>query len=620
MFWSSTANRIAISYSNTPQMRNFIKQTFASVIGSLLGLLIFFGVGIGGLLLLLIALVPRGTPIPDKSMLVFDLSLDITDAKQNSNAGAAIQSAFSGQQDNSISLRTVLHTLETARRDPRIVGIYLDGTHGGSTSTGLATLREVRAALEQFRNASKTVLAYNMNWGQQEYYLSSVANTIVLNPLGEMEVKGLSTQPMFLSGALQKYGIGVQVVRVGKFKGAVEPLVLTKLSPDNRLQTQQLLDDIWGEWRSVVGKSRKLSPQELQAIADNQGLLTADQAKARGLVDREAYFDQVLGELKQLTGNHQEDRTFNQVSLTKYAADTSASGSRSSQNKITVVYAEGEMVDGEGGVTDVGGDRLARELRKLRQDNQVKAVVLRVNSPGGSVTAAEVIQREVKLTQQVKPVVVSMGDVAASGGYLISTDAKRIFAEPNTITGSIGVFGLLFDFQKLANNNGITWDVVKTARFADGQTVSRPKTPQELAIYQQSVDQVYDLFLTRVAAGRKLPKQRVAQIAQGRVWAGEEALKIGLVDDIGGLDAAIQYAASQTHLGNDWELQEYPEAQSLEERLLGRLSGAHASLPSTPVDPLTAEFQKLQEEIAILRKMNDPQGVYARLPFNLKIE
>lgn len=602
-------------------MRNFIKQTFASIVGTILGLLIFCGVGIGGILLLLIALAPKGTPIQDKSMLVFDLSLNITDAKPSSDTSTAIQSALSGQQENTISLRTVLDTLERARNDQRIIGIYLDGTRdSGRTSTGLATLKEVRSALERFRAAGKTVVAYDMQWGQREYYLGSVADTVILNPLGEIEVKGLSTQPMFYDGALKKYGIGVQVVRVGKFKGAVEPFILDKLSPENRLQTQQLLDDIWAEWRSSVSKSRKLSVQQLQAIADSQGILTADQAKQSGLVDRVGYFDEVLSKLKQLTGSRSSDRTFTQISLVKYADENESDRTaRSSGNKIAVVYAQGDIVDGEGSAAQVGGDRFARELRKLRQDNKIKAVVLRVDSPGGSVTGSEVIRREVELTRQVKPVAISMGDVAASGGYWISAGANRIFAEPNTITGSIGVFGLLFDVQKLANNNGITWDTVKTARFGDSQTVSRPKTPQELAISQQSVDRIYDLFLTRVATGRKLPKSKVAEIAQGRVWSGEQAKQIGLVDDIGGLDAAIEYAAKQAQLGNDWELQEYPEPRGLRERLLGKFSGVQVFSP-TPTDPLTDELRQLQKELAILQTMNDPKGMYARLPFTLKIQ
>ena len=614
-------------------MRNFIKQTFASVVGSVLGLFIFFGLGTGALILLLIVFASRDTApeVKDKSMLVFDLSLKITDAKPRSGTGAAIESALSGEQDNTLTLRTVLDTLEKARRDKRIVGLYLDGTHSsGGTGSGLATLKEVRAALERFRAAGKTILAYNMDWVQGEYYLSSVANTIVVNPLGQMAVKGLSTQPMFLAGALQKYGIGVQVIREGKYKGAVEPFLLTKLSPENRLQNEKLLGDLWGEWCSAVGKSRKLSPQQLQAIAYNQGLLLATDAKASGLVDQVAYFDQVLGQLKQLTGNNKEDKIFRQISLSKYAdvPGKSLGVERSSQNQIAVVYAEGEIVDGQGSISEVGGDRFAKMLRRLRQDHDVKAVVLRVNSPGGSATAAEVMQREVRLIGQVKPVVVSMGNVAASGGYWISADANRIFAEPNTITGSIGVFGLAFNVQKLANNNGITWDVVKTARYADSQTVSRPKTPQELALSQRSVDRIYDLFLSKVAAGRKLPEQRVAQIAQGRVWSGVAAKQVGLVDEIGGLDAAIGYAAKQAKLGDDWELQEYPQARSFEQRLLGRLAGEARSaalgdsseLPLEPANPLTAEFHKLQGEIGILQAMNDPLGVYARLPFNLRIE
>lgn len=613
-------------------MRNFLKQTFAIAVGSLLGLFIFFGLGIGGLLLLITAASRDSEPqVKDKSVLVYDLSVNISDAKPNSGTSAVLQKALSGEDNNTVTLRTLLDTLEKARRDDRIVGVYLDGSRSSEGSgAGLATLIEVRAALERFRAAGKTIVAYNTDWKQREYYLSSVANTIVLNPLGEMELKGLSSQPQFLTGALQKYGIGVQVIRVGKFKSAAEPFLLTKLSPENRQQTQKLLGDVWGEWRAAVGKSRKLSPQQLQAIADNQAVLLADEARQRGLVDKVAYFDEVLGLLKQLTSSDKEDKTFRQISLTKYAQvpGKSLGVERNSTNQIAIVYAEGEIVDGQGGVGEVGGDRFARIFRGLRQDDEVKAVVLRVNSPGGSATASEVMQREVRLTRQVKPVVVSMGDVAASGGYWIAADSNRIFAEPNTVTGSIGVFGLLLNVQKLANNNGITWDVVKTGRYADSGTVSRPKSPEELALYQNSVNRIYNLFLSKVAQGRKLPEQRVAQIAQGRVWSGLAAKQIGLIDEIGGLDAAIQYAAKLAKLGEDWELQEYPKVRTFEESLLGRLVGEARSavggdvysgqLPTS--DPLTAEFHKLREEIAILQAMNDPRGVYARLPFNLHID
>lgn len=612
-------------------MRNFIKQTFASVVGSLLGLFIFFGLGTTGLLLLLIGVASKdtGPQVKDKSVLVYDLSLNITDSKP-SGTSAILQETLSGEDNNTVTLRSVLDTLEKARRDKRIVGIYLDGSQRSAArnDTGFATLKEVRTALERFRAAGKPIVAYNMNWEEREYYLSSVADNIVLNPLGALEIDGLSAEPLFLAGALEKYGIGVQVTRVGKFKSAVEPFLLTKLSPENRQQTQKLLGDVWGEWRTAVGKSRKLSPPQLQAIADNQGLLLATEAQQRGLVDKVAYFDQVLGQLKKLTGDDKEDKTFRQISLNEYAevSGKSLGLERNSENQIAVVYAEGEIVDGEGGVREVGGDRFAKIFRQLRQDQDIKAVVLRVNSPGGSAIASEVMQREVQLTHQVKPVVVSMGDLAASGGYWIVTDANRIFAEPNTITGSIGVFGLLLNVQKLANNNGVTWDVVKTGRYADSQTVSRPKSPQELALSQRSVNRIYKLFLSKVVQGRKLPEQKVAEIAQGRVWSGVAAKQIGLVDEIGGLDAAIQYAAKEAKLGSDWELLEYPEVRTLEERFLGQLSEVKSVLSGTseqltsPNDPLTAEFYKLQEEIAILQAMNDPLGVYARLPFNLKIE
>ncbi|OUL20677.1 signal peptide peptidase SppA [Nostoc sp. 106C] len=611
-------------------MRNFLQQTFASLLGSLLGLIIFSGIGATGLLLLLFAAATSkdtGPEVKDKSVVVFDLSMNITDGEPKS--AEFFQKALSGVDENQMSLRSVLNTLEKAQRDPRIVGIYLDATRTNSTnSAGYASMKEIRQALEKFRAAGKKVVAYGKDWDEREYYLSSVADTVVLNPLGMMEVNGLSSQPMFLAGALQKYGIGVQVVRVGKFKGAVEPFILTKLSPENREQTQKLLDDVWAEWRTSVGASRKIGADKLQAIADNQAVLEAPEAKSSGLVDRVAYVDEVVSDLKKLTASDKDDKTFRQISLSDYAQvpNKSLDVERKSKNQIAVVYAEGEIVDGKGDDGEIGGDRFAKIFSKLRQDDNVKAVILRVNSPGGSATAAEVMQREVRLTRAVKPVVVSMGDVAASGGYWISSDSNRIFAEPNTITGSIGVFGLLFNGQKLANDNGITWDSVKTGRYADSQTVSRPKSPQELALYQRSVNRIYNMFLNKVSQGRKLPETKVAEIAQGRVWSGTAAKEIGLVDEIGGLSTAIEYAAKQAKLGKDWQVKEYPQTSSFEERFFGKATEETRSalgIKGTeikPSNPLTAEFQKLQQELAVLQKMNDPQGVYARLPFNLKIE
>ncbi len=603
-------------------MRQFLKQTFASLIGSLAGLILFFSLGTGGLLFLIIAAASKdtGPKVKDKSVLVFDLSVNITDTDPTSSTSEAIGEALSGEETATVTLRKVLDALDKARQDQRIVALYLDGSQAsGGSSTGFATLKEVREALERFRASGKQIIAYDVDLGEQKYYLSSVANKIILNPMGTLEINGFSSQPRFYTGALQKFGIGVQVIRVGKYKSAVEPFVLKKLSPENRQQTQGLLSDLWSEFLVTVGKSRKMTPVQLQAIANTQGVLMAPEAVQRRLVDKVAYLDEVVTELKTLTGNDEEDKSFRQMALTTYAGIESKNAkNRSSKNKVALVYAEGDIVDGQGGAQQIGGESFARQMRRLRQDEDVKAVVLRINSPGGSAVASEVIGREVRLTRAKKPVIVSMGDYAASGGYWIATDANRIFAEPNTITGSIGVFGLQFNVQKLANDNGITWDVVKTGRYADSETVSRPKTAQELAIAQKSVNQIYNRFLYKVSQSRKLPIQKVAQIAQGRVWSGQDAKQLGLVDEIGGIDTAIQYAAKQANLNDDWELKEYPEVRSLEELIMGSLS-SEASTRKQP-DPLTAEFLKLQADLAILKAMNDPRGVYARLPFNLRIE
>jgi protease IV len=285
---------------------------------------------------------------------------------------------------------------------------------------------------------------------------------------------------------------------------------------------------------------------------------------------------------------------------------------------IAVVYAEGEIVNGMGDPSQIGGDRLARQIRKLRMDPKVKAVVLRVNSPGGSATASEIIQREVILTKKAKPVVISMGSTAASGGYWISTYGSRIFAEPNTITGSIGVFGLQPNFQKLANDNGVTWDVVKTGKFADSRTVSRPKNPEEIAVIQRIIGGIYDQFLTKVSESRKLDPKKVAEIAQGRVWSGAEAKKLGLVDEIGGLNQAIASAAKLAKLDR-WHVMESQRTPGFEERILRSLVG-NGQVKEGPENPLTQQFDVIQSDLQMLKSMNDPQGIYMRLPENLQIK
>jgi protease-4 len=603
-------------------MRGFLKQTLATV----LGLFIFSGVSFGGLLLLLIAIssVSRdGAPeVKDKSVLVFDLSQTINDAKPRSSTSEAINDALSGNEADSLTLRSVVDAIDAAAKDQRIVGLYLSGGSGAS-GTGYATLREVRKALERFKQSGKKVFAYDTGWQEREYYLASLADTIALNPIGQMEINGLSSEGLFFADALQRFGIGVQVTRVGKYKSAVEPFLQNSRSPADREQTQKLLSDLWSELLGPISKSRNLTPQQLQTIADSAGFLNAKDAKERKLVDRIAYEDEVLADLKQLTGEDRETKSFRRVSLKNYVTVAEEDKpKRNGKHRVAVVYAEGAIVDGQGGGQAIGGDRMARQLRELRLDDDVKAVVLRVNSPGGSATASDVIQREVILMKQAKkPIIISMGNVAASGGYWIATYGDRIFAEPNTITGSIGVFGRLLNVQRLANQNGITWDVVKTGRFADTQTASRPKTPEELQLIQRTVDDIYDQFLTKVAQSRNLDKKKVADIAQGRVWSGTEAKAIGLVDELGGLEEAVSDAAKRANLGDNWRIEEYPKTRTLEEQIFGRLLGAMVQVQGkTPADPITQEVKRVQDEFSLLRMMNDPRDVYLMLPFDLRID
>ena len=608
-------------------MKDFFKYTFASLIGSILGITLIIGVGFGGLIFFVVSIASQtkdlGPQVKDKSILVFDLATSITDSRPISSTGEALQEALSSDQATTITLRKAINTLNAAAKDKKIIGIYIKGSNAPGV-TGLANLQEIRQALQRFRETGKTIIAYDMDWTEREYYLSSVADEIAINPLGVLEFNGLSSETMFLSGALDKFGIGVQVTKVGKYKSATEPFLREKMSPENRQQTLQLLQDIWGQYLQTVATSRKSTTEQLQAIADNQGILMANNALQSKLVDRVVYYDEVLKKLKELTGIEEDDKSFTQISLNNYSkvprVAKTLSKNIKSNNKIAVVYAEGEVVNGNGTARQIGGDRLAKKLRQLRLDDKVKAVVLRVNSPGGSASASEVISREVKLMSEEKPVIVSMGNIAASGGYWISMNADRIVAEVNTITGSIGVFGVLFNIQEIANQNGITWDVVKIGKFADLNTTSRPKTEDELVLIQKMVDSIYERFIKNVATARNLAPEKVEEIAQGRVWSGANAQKLGLVDEIGGIETAIKVAAEKAELGDSWKIEEYPKSRSLEQQIFRSLSGMEVDIPTMPLDPLATEFKKLQEELASLRAMNDPYGVYTRLPFNLRID
>lgn len=600
-------------------MRQFLKQTFASTIGSVVGLFLFLSLGVSGLFLILSTAVSDDDVqgIKDKSVLVFDLSTQVRDSKPAAN----LAQAFSGQKQEIITLRRVLQSIDKATKDDRIVALFLDGRRGGG-SNGYATMEEIRFALEKFQAAGKKIIAYDVTLSEQEYYLSSLADEVIVNPMGMMELNGLSSKQMFLKGALEKYGVGVQVIRVGDYKSAVEPYIRSDLSPANREQTKALITDLWSKFLNTVADSRDLDTDQLQKLVDANGYLEPKEAKQAGLIEQVGYYDNVATKLRKLTGETEATESFRQVDLGTYA-DRMIPSSEVSSNaaeKIAVIYAEGAIVSGRGSIETIGSDRFAEEFQELREDESIKAIVLRVNSPGGSATASEVILREILLTKKEKPVIVSMGNVAASGGYWIAAGANQIFAEENTVTGSIGVFGLLSNIQEIANEHGVTWDVVKTGEFADISSNVRPKTEAELAIYQKSVNKTYRLFLNKVARYRDLPVEKVKEIARGRVWSGKEAVNIGLVDRIGGLENAIAYAAEEAELGNSWQLEEYPQQNRFETQLLQHLFDVESLQSQGVIDPVTAELLKIKQELAMLSAFNDPTGVYARLPFNFEID
>ncbi|MBK7294328.1 MAG: signal peptide peptidase SppA [Geothrix sp.] len=591
-------------------MKDFFKSFFATLLALMvaggLAFVLFFG--------LLAVVGSSGKPtVPGKAVLVFDLDTSLSDGERDPEPSEAISEALGGGGARSQVLPVAIEALDRAASDSRITALFITGN---LQNAGPAQLRELREAIQRFK-AKKPVLAYNLGWGKRDYYLAAGATTVFINPFGEMEVNGLASEPMFFGEAFKKYGVEVQVTRVGKYKSAVEPFITDRMSEPNREQIQMLLNDIWGEWKDTVAKDRNKPASDLQAIADERGLIEAEEAKKLGLVDRIAPYDEVLDELKKLAGKQPKDKDFPQITLATYAGIPGEA--KAGKTRIAVLVAEGEIVDGEGKSSQIGGERLSRELRRLRLDERVKAVVLRVNSPGGSASASELIQREVVLTKKVKPLVISMGHLAASGGYWISTYGDRIFAEPTTITGSIGVFGLLPNVKKLANGHGITWDSVQTAKLANPMTLTRPKNDLELNRIQGMVDHIYEQFVAKVADSRKLKKETVHEIAQGRVWSGREAVKLGLVDEIGGLGAALKHAAKMAKAENDFYVagpEREPDALKDLLRNLGQGKSRKLAKPG-PVDALAEAFKLQLERVSAL---NDPRGVYARLAFEIDLK
>jgi protease IV len=579
---------------------------------------------LGALLVAVVAVVvtamsPDVRKIEDKSVLVFDLDTSITDRPADELAEARAR-LFDNDQ-STLQLRQATTALRQAAQDKRISGLYLRGNlRAEGYSSGYGALKELREAIQDFQKSGKPAIAYISDADNRDYYVESAADQVLLNPMGMLAFRGLAAEGVFIKGAADKYGIEFTPTRHGKFKSAIEPLTREDFSPENREQINAFLKAIWGDVLNSVAGARKITPEQLQAVVDKEGLISAETAKEHGLVTELAYEGQALDKLRVLTGKTTNDTEFPQVSIAQYVheADVADAVAQHGKDKIAIVYAEGEIVDGSSKAEGkVAGGRFARIIRDLRQNKDVKAVVLRVNSPGGSGQASEVILDELRRFNADRPVIVSMGTVAASGGYYISMASRRILAEPSTITGSIGVFGLGMNAKKIANDHGITFDSVKTGELAELGTITRPMTTAEQNVLQNLVDHFYGEFIQRVALDRKMTTNQVDDIAQGRVWSGADALKIGLVDELGGLQQAIAVAAKEAKLGSNYSVVEYPGPKPLMEQITEALQGIEQPLAKNELS--SRVIRVVMQQMRWLSGFNDPHGIYTRLPFDLEL-
>lgn len=599
-----------------------MKSFIGSFFGALFAIILLIGFCVVGLIaaIALLGASEKGTVVPAGSLLVLDLAVPIRDAPPEFDPSYLLAELNDQQQEERVSLRDVLLALNRAASDSKIKGVFITGNipldRGYASS--FPALQEIREALIKFKESHKPVYSYLQFPFTSGYYVASVADQIFVDPQAEFILRGPSFTSLYFAGALKKFGIGVQVSRVGKYKSAVEPFIRDNMSPESREQIEKLFADVWGAVTAAIEKSRGLQAGSLQQLIDANGIINTDVAIKSKLGTEVASLSQIMDRFKKQYGTDTQHDTFNQVSVAAYEeADRDRSKLPVAGSKIGIVYAEGEIVDGEGALTNVGGDRYAREIRKFRFDPSVKAIVLRVNSPGGSAFASEQIYRELKAAGETKPVVVSMGGYAASGGYYISAPANHIFAEPVTITGSIGVFDLLVNFEKLATDNGITTDsVITTAPLATLFDPFKQKSDADLAILQRETDRFYQGFLSRVADGRHLSVDQVNEIAQGRVWSGTDAVRLKLADEIGGLDSAIAYAAKTANLGEHPSITEYPSRKDLSDKLKA-LFKSTTRPPVAGFDPVELGVQQLEHQLIDLRSLNDPNGIYARFPSDI---
>ncbi|MCU0363579.1 MAG: signal peptide peptidase SppA [Bacteroidales bacterium] len=588
-------------------MKSFLKYTLATITGIILTSVIFFITMLASLSAI-VASGEKPVSVEKNSVLVLKAGLPIPDrGSQNPLDGLdLLNMSFTTVP----GLNEILTNIEKASSDNNIKGILIEN---GLLPSGWATTGEIREALGKFRESGKFVIAWSDYMLTQEcYYLSSVADKVYANPGSMVEFKGLSSEVMFYKKALEKLGVEVQVIRHGKFKGAVEPFILDKLSEENRAQILDYAGSIWEHVTLQIAESRRIPVERLNTLADSLTGNLAQDAFRHGLIDGLIYKDALIDTLKTLAGVP-EDEDLNSVSMTKYSKVPDHSKKYSARNKISVIYASGNIVTGKGNEMNIGGNNYADVIRKERKDTSVKAIVLRVNSPGGSAVASDIIWRELQLAAAVKPVVISMGNYAASGGYYISAPGTKIYADPATISGSIGVFGLVPNAGNLLEEKlGLTTETVNTNRNSDFPSITRPMSAYEKQVMQASIEHIYSDFVGKVAEGRKMLPSSVDSIGQGRVWSGSSALRKGLVDELGGLDAAIKGAAELAAV-ETYSTRELPVLEDPYTRLLGQLGG------EIRMKILSRELGEAARYYTLLRDIGDLSGIQARLPYFIEL-
>ncbi|MGN0019904.1 MAG: signal peptide peptidase SppA [Sphingobacterium hotanense] len=588
-------------------MKSFFKYVLATITGIIISSILMFFILIGIVTYMVSSVSPTSeTVTPSNAVLLVTLDHTITEKTEPNPFEGLDMPGYSSMR--SIGLNDILSRIQAAKEDSNIKGIYLNVK---GVNTGFATMKAIRDAIQDFKASGKFVVAYSESFTQKAYYLSSVADQVYLHPEGGLDFRGLASSVMFFKDALDKVGVDMQVLKVGTYKSAVEPYIMNSMSEANREQVNSYLGSIYSTFVNDIATGRKLNADSVRGIADKYAIKYPEDAVNMKFIDSLLYKDEILAKIREKLGVDSK-KDIPTISLLDYK-NTPSTG-KGTADRVAVLYAYGAIVDGEGSTGMIGGDKLSRDLRELRNDDKVKAVVLRVNSPGGSALASDVIWREVELTKKLKPVIVSMGDYAASGGYYISAAADSIFADPTTLTGSIGVFGVIPSFQKLFNEKlGVHFDAVKTGKFADMDVdMDRPLTEEEKSIIQGSVNRVYQVFMKRVADGRKMTVANVDSIGQGRVWTGAQAVELKLVDRLATLDEAVKAAAAKAKL-TDYRVTEYPRAK---DPLSEIWSVSKEKVKGMLIDEELGEYAKYLKE---LKRVTTQSGIQARIPYMIEI-